>query len=69
MMAGLILGRFGAPEPLSGQKDFYAAHISPWARHFFADLEAAKGSVFYAPVGAIGRAFLEIEREAFRMGA
>jgi TorA maturation chaperone TorD len=69
MMAGQILGRFGAPEPLSAQKDFFAAHISPWARHFFADLEAAKGSVFYAPVGAIGRAFLEIEREAFRMGA
>ena len=69
MMAGLILGRFGAAEPLSGQKDFYATHIGPWAGHFFSDLEAAKGSVFYAPVGAIGRAFLDIEREAFRMGA
>jgi TorA maturation chaperone TorD len=69
MMAGLILGRFGEPEPLAGQKDFYAKHIGPWAGHFFADLEAAKGSVFYAPVGAIGRAFIEIEREAFRMGA
>jgi len=68
MMAGLILGRFGEPEPLSGQKDFYASHISPWAGHFFADLEGAKGSVFYAPVGAIGRVFMEIEREAFRMG-
>ena len=40
-----------------------------WAGHFFADLEAAKGSMFYAPVGAIGRAFMEIEREAFKMGA
>ena len=69
MMAGLILGRFGEPVTLSGQKDFFSAHISPWAGHFFADLEAAKGSVFYAPVGAIGRAFIEIEREAFRMGA
>jgi len=68
MMAGLILGRFGEPEPLSGQKDFYASHILPWAGHFFADLEGAKGSVFYAPVGAIGRVFMEIEREAFRMG-
>ncbi len=69
MMAGLILGRFGEPETLAGQKDFFSAHIAPWAGHFFADLEAAKGSVFYAPVGAIGRAFMEIEREAFRMGA
>lgn len=69
MMAGLIMGRFGEPAPLGTQKDFYSAHIGPWAGHFFADLEAAKGSVFYAPVGAIGRAFMEIEREAFRMGA
>jgi TorA maturation chaperone TorD len=69
MMAGLILGRFGEPAPLSAQKDFFSAHIGPWAGHFFADLEGAKGSVFYAPVGAVGRAFLEIEREAFRMGA
>lgn len=69
MMAGLILGRFGDPAPLSTQKDFFSAHISPWAGHFFADLEAAKGSVFYAPVGAVGRAFMMIEREAFRLGA
>lgn len=69
MMAGLILGRFGEPETLAGQKNFFAKHIGPWAGHFFADLEAAKGSVFYAPVGAVGRAFIEIEREAFRMGA
>ena len=69
MMAGLILGRFGEPASLSAQKDFFSAHIGPWAGHFFADLEGAKGSVFYAPVGAIGRAFMEIEREAYRMGA
>ena len=31
------------------------------------DLEGAEGSVFYAPVGKIGRAFMEIEIEAFRM--
>ena len=68
MMAGLILGRFGAPEPLSGQKDFFSAHLAPWAGHFFADLEGARGSVFYAPVGAVGRVFMEIEREAFRLG-
>ena len=69
MMAGLILGRFGEPEPASVQKDFFSAHVGPWAGHFFADLEAAKASVFYAPVGALGRAFMEIEREAFRLGA
>ncbi|HUF86163.1 MAG TPA: molecular chaperone TorD family protein [Thermohalobaculum sp.] len=69
MMAGLILGRFGAPASLTGQRDFFAAHLGPWAGHFFADLEGAKGSVLYAPVGALGRAFVEIEREAFRLAA
>jgi len=69
MMAGLILGRFGEPAGLGAQKDFFSAHIGPWAEHFFTDLEGAKASVFYAPVGAVGRAFMEIEREAFRMGA
>ena len=69
MMAGLIRGTFGAGAPESTQKDFYNAHIAPWAGHFFTDLEGAKASVFYAPVGAIGRVFMEIEREAYRMGA
>lgn len=67
MMAGLINGRFGPPAPLSRQREFFNRHIAPWAGHFFADLEAAKGSVFYAPVGAIGRHFMGIEKEAFRL--
>jgi len=67
MMAGLIRGRFGAPAPLVVQRDFFARHIGPWAGHFFADLEGAKGSVLYAPVGTLGRVLVEIEREAFRM--
>lgn len=67
MMAGLIRGSFGAPAPLSRQKEFFNRHIAPWAKHFFADLEGAKGSVFYTPVGTVGRLFMEIESEAFRM--
>lgn len=69
MMAGMIRGRFGAPVPLTRQKDFYFTHLAPWAEHFFTDLEAAQNSVFYAPVGTVGKAFLEIETQAFRMGA
>jgi TorA maturation chaperone TorD len=67
MMAGLILGRFGSPADLSTQKDFFATHISPWAGHFFADLEGAEYSLLYAPVGTVGARFIEIEKEAFRM--
>lgn len=67
MMGGMIVGRFGTPAPLEAQKTFYATHVAPWAPHFFTDLEAAQNSVFYAAVGAVGRAFMEIEREAFRL--
>lgn len=67
MMAGLIRGRFFAPADLAAQKQFFGRHIGPWAGHFFTDLEGAKNSVLYAPVGAIGKAFIEVEREAFRM--
>lgn len=69
MMAGMIRGRFGTPVALQKQKDFFFRHIAPWAEHFFSDLEAAQHSVFYAPVGTVGKAFLQIETQAFRMAA
>jgi TorA maturation chaperone TorD len=64
----LIDGSFGDPAPLEQQRAFFNRHVAPWARHFFTDLEGAKGSVLYAPVGAVGKVFMEIEREAFRLG-
>jgi len=67
MMAGLITGEFGDPAPLAEQKEFFEAHISSWASHFFADLEGAKTSVLYAALGSIGRSFMEIEATAFSM--
>ena len=67
MMAGLIRGEFGDPLSVEDQHAFFNTHVATWASHFFTDLEAAEGSVFYAPVGKIGRAFMEIEIEAFRM--
>jgi TorA maturation chaperone TorD len=51
------------------QREFFNKHIGPWAGHFFTDLEGAKNSVFYGSVGQVGRLFMEIEREAFRMSA
>jgi TorA maturation chaperone TorD len=68
MMAGLIDGTFGVAADLEVQKTFFNRHIAPWAGHFFNDLEAAKASVFYAPIGAVGKVFMTIEREAFRLG-
>ncbi|MVO18036.1 TorD/DmsD family molecular chaperone [Parasedimentitalea huanghaiensis] len=69
MMGALIVGRFGEPASLVDQKTFFNKHIGPWAGHFFSDLEAAKNSVLYASVGAVGRVFMEIESEGFRMSA
>lgn len=67
MMGGMIVGRFGPAASLEQQQAFYNKHIGPWATHFFTDLEGAKASVFFASVGTVGKLFMEIEREAFRM--
>jgi len=69
VMGALIVGRFGPPAPLGAQKDFFNRHIAPWAQHFYKDLETAKNSVLYAAVGSVGRIFMEIEAEGFRMAA
>ena len=69
MMGAMVAGRFGKPVPLNEQKEFFNKHIGPWAPHFFSDLEGAKTSLFYTPIGTIGRVFMEIEAEAFRMSA
>ncbi|KNX40117.1 chaperone protein TorD [Roseovarius tolerans] len=69
MMAGLIRGRFGKPATLAEQQVFFAKHVGPWAGHFFSDLEAARNSVLYASVGVVGRVFMEIEAQGFRMSA
>jgi TorA maturation chaperone TorD len=69
MMGGMIVGRFNTPATLNDQKTFFNKHVASWAGHFFSDLEAANNSILYASVGSVGRAFIEIEREAFRMTA
>ena len=67
MMAGMIMGSFGQPMPLQTQKEFFNAHIAPWASHCFSDLEKAENALLYAPVGSLGRLLVEIEQESFRI--
>ncbi|RYH03483.1 molecular chaperone TorD [Salipiger sp. IMCC34102] len=69
MMGGMIVGRFGEAVPLAAQKDFFAKHLGPWMGHFFDDLSKAKTAKLYTHVGAVGAAFMDIEREAFRLAA
>ncbi len=68
MMSGLILGKYSEPADIEVQHHFFTAHIESWAWHFFRDLETAKSSRFYQPVGTIGKLFMEIEAKAFSMG-
>lgn len=69
MMEGLILGNFGHEVPLSlcEQRTFFNDHIGKWASHFFKDLAAQDTSPFYAAVGELGQAVLDVETEAFEM--
>jgi TorA maturation chaperone TorD len=67
VMAGLAGGRFPAP-PGSDEKIF-KKHVEPWAARFFADLERAQAAQFYRRVGMLGRAFIEIESEAYALPA
>ena len=66
MMSGIISNQFYTQLSIKEQRDFFSTHIGPWAKHFFRDLEGAEYSVFYAPVGRLGSAFIEVEMEAFR---
>jgi TorA maturation chaperone TorD len=65
IMAGLILGRFGAPK--DSQRELFAKHVAPWMGRLFADIERAEGAQFYRHVGTLGRMFLDVEAEAFTL--
>jgi TorA maturation chaperone TorD/DNA-binding transcriptional regulator YdaS (Cro superfamily) len=67
IMSGLALRRFGGDE--AAERRFFERHLKPWAARFFSDLESAKSAKFYRAVGQLGRAFMEIEAEAFSLAA
>ena len=63
IMAGLAGGYFEASSDAQGA--FFEKHVAPWMGRLFTDMEAAENATFYRAVGALGRAFVEIETEAF----
>ncbi len=67
IMSGLASRRLGGDE--AAERRFFERHLKPWAARFFADLEAAQGARFYRAVGQLGRAFMDIEAEAFALAA
>jgi TorA maturation chaperone TorD len=67
IMAGLISQKFPAPQ--DADRVLFEKHLRPWIGRFFADLEQAQEAKFYRRVGRLGRAFVEIETEAFELPA
>lgn len=65
VMSGLARGDFGAD--FSEQQRFFERHLQPWAARMFADLEMSRSASFYRAVGRVGRIFMELESEAFRL--
>ncbi len=63
IMAGFAGGRFEASP--AAQRAFFEKHLAPWMGRLFADIENAEGARVYRAVGTLGRAFIEIETEAF----
>ena len=69
IMHGMIMGEFGKRVSLADQFEFFQNHVENWAIEFFQDLEAAKSARFFMSIGLIGRLFMEIEGEAFKIAA
>jgi len=65
IMSGLAAGTIQAQS--GSDREIFEKHMAPWIGRFFADLEQSKTAKFYARVGALGRAFMEIEAEAFAL--
>jgi TorA maturation chaperone TorD len=65
IMAGLAQGAFEAD--FDAQARFFDRHLAPWAARLFADLETNGTAQFYKSVGRVGRTFIELEAEAFKL--
>jgi len=65
IMAGLAGGAIEAPD--DAEREIFEGHIAPWMDRFFTDLATSATAKLYARVGALGRTFLQIEAEAFKL--
>jgi TorA maturation chaperone TorD len=63
IMSGLASRRL--PAPSGSDRMIFDKHMAPWIGRFFNDLENAAAADFYKRVGALGRAYVNIEAEAF----
>jgi TorA maturation chaperone TorD len=70
VMRVLIAGEPAAMRAgLDHQRQFFHAHLAPWAGKCLADIRIASDGGFYARVADLAACFFDVEREAFRYGA
>jgi TorA maturation chaperone TorD len=67
IMAEMVSGRFSVPA--GSDREFFEQHLAPWIGQFFSDLAGVQRADFYRAVGALGRLFIDIEKEAFALPA
>lgn len=67
IMSGLASKQF--PAPSDSDRLIFDKHMAPWIGRFFTDLENAGVADFYRYVGALGRIYIDIERDAFNLPA
>ncbi len=65
VMAGLVSRRFTAAP--GADRELFKRHLLPWIGRFFIDLERAETADFYRRIGTLGRAFVDMETEAFAL--
>jgi TorA maturation chaperone TorD len=52
---------------IATQKEFFAAHIQPWASQLFDTIDAHPGATYYRAVAGLARSFVDVESQAFDM--
>ena len=65
IMSGVIGGQL--PAPAGTDRNLFEKHMAPWIGRLFADMERAESADFYQHVGALGRLFIQLEKEAFAL--
>lgn len=67
VMRYLIAGDDVAVSNLARQREFFAAHVQPWASGMCQALAAHSSAQFYAALAGFTQAFLEVEQQGFDM--
>jgi len=67
VMRTLIAGPDAAVANLASQREFFAAHIQPWADDLCAAIVAHPGARFYACAAGFARDFFSVEAQGFDM--